>query len=49
MYIESLLDDDSISVEKEMLDELNNYISSKVLDESDKDNSNVNLESFFED
>lgn len=38
-------------VEKEMLDELNNYLSSKTSDKSDKndDDNAVSLESFFED
>lgn len=37
-----------ISIEKEMLDELNSYLSSKDLKEEESDN-NVSLESFFED
>lgn len=39
---------DNVSIEKEMLDELNSYLSSKDLKEKES-NNDVSLESFFED
>lgn len=44
------LEDDDMSIEKEMLDELNNYLNSKAPSEFNKNCDNdVSLESFFED
>ena len=51
MCVNNILEDNKMSIEKEMLDELNKYLLLKKVDKSEDESSNkkVRLESFFGD